>query len=775
MKRPPIRVLVPSCTALCILCFQPTVRPAGAVPSGYQQVWSDEFNGDSLDTSKWGHSIPGKRRGGRDANNVKEAVAVSGGYLIMTTYTADSLNGTPHYVGMIETGAGPTNTDSLVPPGNKYMPRYGYIEARIDFDGAGGQWGAFWVQTPNNTLSAPLDEHARGMEMDIVEHAVLNDSVDISAKAPSALHWRTYDSPEWPNWDFWHAGSDNDWGGTSLADSFHTYGLEWRPDSLKFYYDNALVWTVRNTTDPTPLCETDDPEDDPKVYCYAPACPGLTTASCVVAPVSHANEYIVLSSEVIHSPAGWPGGIPTGGYGSLANSTTKMKVDYVKHYKFFATPTSLTATAISYSEIDLSWADSMYDEDGFIIERSTDNANFNTVATVGADVHSYQNTGLERNTRYYYRVRAYIGTNYSSYSSTANAYTDVTPPPAVANLSVSMVGKLTLAVSWTAPGDDGTVDTPVAYDLRRSTSAITAGNFGSATQITLGTPKWGGYPECKKVTGLSSCTTYYFAIKTQDEAGNWSSISNVPNATTLCVQNILAECDLPDVDYPANVTGLAVYSIKGKLNMAVTWTAPGDVGITGTASAYDLRYSTSAITAANFNSATQVTTSSPHAAGSYECKVVSSLSACTNYYFAIKTKSSANTWSGISNVLNVTTECTQNIVAECDGGGGGVVLDVPKDEGALSFSLPSPNPARGATSFRMTVPRDARGQVFRVGVFDIAGRKVRSLVDRLASPGPEHIEWNLLDDSGQRVAPALYMVRIDVGQRRKTMPLVVLR
>ncbi len=55
-------------------------------------------------------------------------------------------------------------------------------------------------------------------------------------------------------------------------------------------------------------------------------------------------------------------------------------------------------------------------------------------------------------------------------------------------------------------------------------------------------PHAAGLFECLLVPGLPSCTTYYFALKTRDEAGNWSGISNLPNATTDCSGTKVAKC-----------------------------------------------------------------------------------------------------------------------------------------------------------------------------------------------------------------------------------------
>src|SRR5207244_13195144 len=86
-------------------------------------------------------------------------------------------------------------------------------------------------------------------------------------------------------------------------------------------------------------------------------------------------------------------------------------------------PSTLAATAISRSEIDLSWTDNSANEDGFRIERSTDGTNFAEIATVGPNVTTYADTGLTRNKQYYYRVRAYNSAGTSAYSNVASAET----------------------------------------------------------------------------------------------------------------------------------------------------------------------------------------------------------------------------------------------------------------------------------------------------------------------------------------------------------------
>src|SRR5690606_40295597 len=69
----------------------------------------------------------------------------------------------------------------------------------------------------------------------------------------------------------------------------------------------------------------------------------------------------------------------------------------------------LAATGVSTSQIDLTWQNNSNNETGFVIERaSSSDGPFSFVGAVAANVTSFENTGLNANTRYYYKVRAII-------------------------------------------------------------------------------------------------------------------------------------------------------------------------------------------------------------------------------------------------------------------------------------------------------------------------------------------------------------------------------
>ncbi|MHC4236605.1 MAG: S8 family serine peptidase, partial [Planctomycetota bacterium] len=108
---------------------------------------------------------------------------------------------------------------------------------------------------------------------------------------------------------------------------------------------------------------------------------------------------------------------------------------------------------------------------------------------------------------------------------------DVTPPSAVSDLSATSHDTVTLI--WTAPGDDGDSGTATLYDVRYATSLIDDSSFDTATAAEGEPPPHpAGTAETFAVTGLAYETTYYFALKTIDEAGNASGLSNLVSATT---------------------------------------------------------------------------------------------------------------------------------------------------------------------------------------------------------------------------------------------------
>jgi hypothetical protein len=124
-------------------------------------------------------------------------------------------------------------------------------------------------------------------------------------------------------------------------------------------------------------------------------------------------------------------------------------------------PTNLSAAAAGSSSIDLAWIDNSTDEQGFKIERRIDSGSFGQIATVGSDVSLFQDTGLDENTTYTYRVRAYNGNGDSNFSNETAATTETAAEDPNANLAFNKLAAASSSNSSYPPSNaiDGDTET----------------------------------------------------------------------------------------------------------------------------------------------------------------------------------------------------------------------------------------------------------------------------------------------------------------------------
>jgi hypothetical protein len=148
---------------------------------------------------------------------------------------------------------------------------------------------------------------------------------------------------------------------------------------------------------------------------------------------------------------------------------------------------------------------------------------------------------------------------------------DTTAPAAINDLAAGDETIDSLTLSWTAPKEDGATGGGVlSYEVRMSDSGPinTEAAWNSANILkTIWITKDSGMTESLTVENLDPSTTYYFAIKSKDEAGNVSGLSNSASGTTLAA----------DVTPPTVITDLAVKS--GSVNqtgLVLQWTTPSD-------------------------------------------------------------------------------------------------------------------------------------------------------------------------------------------------------
>lgn len=138
-------------------------------------------------------------------------------------------------------------------------------------------------------------------------------------------------------------------------------------------------------------------------------------------------------------------------------------------------PTGLTATAVSSRQIDLAWQDANTNETGFKVERKIAGGQFEVVRIlIGADITSFSDTGLQPETTYVYRVRAFNVTSDGPPSNEATAATPPDPPAAPSNLRAVTVAAGRIDLTWR--DNSGDED---AFHIERSTDASNFTEIGT--------------------------------------------------------------------------------------------------------------------------------------------------------------------------------------------------------------------------------------------------------------------------------------------------------
>jgi len=185
-----------------------------------------------------------------------------------------------------------------------------------------------------------------------------------------------------------------------------------------------------------------------------------------------------------------------------------------------AAPSNLQASALSSTNIKLTWTDNTTTETGFKIESSPDNITYTQIATVGANVVTYTHSGRTPNTNYWYRVRAYDATSNSNYSNVATVKTPALPAAPTSLTAVPAAGKK-INLSWTDNSSDET-----GFRIERSTDGV---NFSQIASVAANVKTYTN-------TGLARSTKYYyrvFAYRTTNGFTDNSAYSNIASATTL--------------------------------------------------------------------------------------------------------------------------------------------------------------------------------------------------------------------------------------------------
>ncbi|MBQ6421636.1 MAG: glycoside hydrolase family 16 protein [Clostridia bacterium] len=244
--------------------------------TGYQLTFADEFDGDSLDTSKWrAHDGGGVRKGGYWST--AQASVKDGDLIIRTEYKEDGEYGPGWYTCGLDTS-------------RCFNQAYGYFECRCILPKGQGLWSAFWMT--NSNVHKESDDARQGAELDIMESPFWHLAGKTNRKITQNIHYSGYDlKTKYKNVGIFNLDNDP-------YENYNTYGLLWTPDEYVFYIN------------------------------------GREVARTAYGGVSTQPEYMIVSCEVDGGSAkptfGWSGNIEKN---DKATFSAEFKVDYVRAYQ----------------------------------------------------------------------------------------------------------------------------------------------------------------------------------------------------------------------------------------------------------------------------------------------------------------------------------------------------------------------------------------------------------------------------------------------------------
>jgi beta-glucanase (GH16 family) len=196
----------------------PTATPA---PSSHM-VFADEFNGTSLDTTKW---IVMNRPG--DASNLEQEcftpnnVTEKAGNLVITSALDASCSGYKYTSGMVQT--------------RSFNFQYGTVEIRAKMPHGQGMWPALWLLGANCQSTTPITPDNTGPcqwptpgsdEVDILELKGQDPNTDYM----TAVYGSVPNQANYPQCTY---------TGPDFSQDFHIFSLNWTPGKLTWYVDGV--------------------------------------------------------------------------------------------------------------------------------------------------------------------------------------------------------------------------------------------------------------------------------------------------------------------------------------------------------------------------------------------------------------------------------------------------------------------------------------------------------------------------------------------------------
>ncbi len=196
----------------------------------WQLVWHDEFDGNSLDETKWNYRL--NYWGVPSPTFTSDGVEVSDGSLKLHLLEKNGEYLSPH----LQTGSNtfdiPKDSDGFWPFGAyepvKFMHRYGFYEIRCRLPKNDGWHAAFWLQAPG--IGSHPDPRFGGVECDIME----NYKQHTHGLIGCGNGWGGYGKDCKWNGHFWFPYQETE-------DGWHHYAVDWPPSGYAFYADGRKI------------------------------------------------------------------------------------------------------------------------------------------------------------------------------------------------------------------------------------------------------------------------------------------------------------------------------------------------------------------------------------------------------------------------------------------------------------------------------------------------------------------------------------------------------
>lgn len=183
-------------------------------------VWSDEFDGTSLNLQKWSHQTGGDGWGNSELQNYRpENATVSDGLLKITAKR--------------ETLGNNAYTSSRIRTINKADFTYGRMEARLKLPYGQGIWPAFWMMPTEDKYGS----WPKSGELDIMEFI---------GREPKKIYGTIHFGQDWPNNK--STGGSYDAHREDFSKEFHVFAVEWEANEIRWYIDDYL-FSTRKTSD----------------------------------------------------------------------------------------------------------------------------------------------------------------------------------------------------------------------------------------------------------------------------------------------------------------------------------------------------------------------------------------------------------------------------------------------------------------------------------------------------------------------------------------------